>query len=80
MAVLSPSDLATLRQEFAVGRTVAHTKPQINAVLQAIEDFIEANRVALGTAIEAAAPGVFNAGQKRDLVKFWLRSKFLRGG
>lgn len=79
MAVLTADQLAELRREnAAVVGTVTYTKPVINAGLQAIEDWFEANRAGLGAAIEAAAPGAFNAAGKKRLVKFWLRSKFGR--
>ncbi len=80
MATLSATELAELRQGFADGRVVAHTKPQINAVLQAVEDWFEANRASLGAAMEAAAPGVFTGPQKKAIGSYWLRQKFVRGG
>ena len=81
MAILAADDLTTLRAEVAADQgVIAHTKPQINAAFQAIENWYEANRASLGTAIEAAAPGVFTAAQKRRLGKYWLRLKFQTGG
>lgn len=79
MAVLTTSELSALRREVAAeGGAVDYTKPTINAALQAIEDWFEANRANLGAAVEAAAPGSFNAAAKKRLVKFWLRQKFGR--
>jgi len=81
MAILIADELAELRRSCASERaTVDYTKPQINAALQAIEDWFEANRASLGAAIEAAAPTKFNATEKRRLVKFYLQQKFTRGG
>jgi hypothetical protein len=81
MAMLSNDQLTELRQAVArESATVPWTKPQINAAVQAIEDWFEANRAALGTAMEAAAPGLFSAAQKRVLVKFSLAQKFAWGG
>lgn len=81
MAIMTPDELADLRRNCARERaTVDYTKPQINAALQAIEDWWEANRAALGAAIEAAAPGVFSPAEKRRLAKHWLAHKFARGG
>ena len=81
MAILSSTQYADLRQAAArESVTVTWSKAQVNAALQAIEDWFEANRAALGVAIEAAVPGVFSAAQKRALVKFWLAQKFARGG
>lgn len=79
MAVLTATERAQLRR--AVAQTVTSvpwTKAQINAAVQAIEDFFENNRAALGAAIEAAAPGVFNAPLKQRLVKYWLQQKYGR--
>jgi len=77
--VLTAIQLAAIRQDFVATLTIINkTKPQINVALQAIEDWFEANRAALGAAIEAAAPGQFTGAQKLKLVKFWLRSKFER--
>jgi hypothetical protein len=79
MAILTPTQLAALRQECArAAQVVTWDRPTVNAALQAIEDWFEANRAALGAAIEAAAPGAFTNAQKRALVKFWLFSKFGR--
>ena len=79
MAVLTSVQLQELRRISEPNRApIAHTKAQVNAALQAIEDWFEANRAALGAAIEAAAPGIFNITQKRALVKFWLLKKFER--
>jgi hypothetical protein len=81
MPTLTPTELTDLRRELAAGVSVVRwTKPQVNAVTQALEDWFEANRPALGTAMEAAAPGVFTTAQKRALVTAWLEQKFRRGG
>lgn len=81
MAVLTQQQLVPIRRFVAkaVGAP-RYTKPQINAAAQAVEDWFEANRAALGTAIETAAPGMFNTAQKKQLVAAWLSSKFERGG
>lgn len=79
MATLTPVDLAELRQDVAAASTsVGHTKPQVNAALQSIEDWFEASRPSIAAAIEAAAPTIFSAAVKRRLVKYWLRQKFGR--
>ncbi len=65
MAILTPSELAAIRKKLARNRTVTWDKPQINAAIQAIEDRLQASKGTLNADIEAAAPGVFNAGQKR---------------
>jgi len=80
MAVLSSLDLAELRRDVAPNTNVNYPKATINAAFQAIEDWFEANRASLGSAIDTAAPGVFNAARKQILVKYWLEQKFERGG
>lgn len=81
MAILLPDDLTVLRQQSARDQTVDYTKAQINAALQAIEDFFEANRGAISAAINTAtAPYVFTAAQKRRMVAYWLQQKFGREG
>jgi len=81
MAILTANELVAIRRQCAAERaTVNYTKAQINAALQAIEDFFEASRASLGAAIETAAPGKFNVAEKRQLVKFWLAHKFGAGG
>lgn len=53
-------------------------KPQINAALQAVEDFFElpATKTAISNAINGAtAPATMTALQKRYLVKIWLEKR-----
>ena len=81
MAVLSSDQLTDMRKKMAVGETVVWTKPQLNAALQAIEDWYETNKVAIGTAIDVAtAPLVFTAAQKKKLGAYWLLQKASREG
>ena len=78
---LTDTELAELRQQMArASATLAWRKANVNAALQTIETWFEANRAALGAAIEAAAPGYFNATQKKQLVAYWLEQKFRREG
>lgn len=58
------------------------TKPQINAALQAVEDLMEqpATRTQVGNAIEAAAPGAFNAAVKQQIFLTWASSYTRRKG
>jgi hypothetical protein len=81
MAILDSAQLVELRQRCAEAiapNPVTWTKPQINTACQAIEDWFEANRVALGAAIETAVPGAFTNAQKTKLVKYWLAQKAVR--
>jgi len=78
---LTETDLVELRQDMArASATLAWRKANVNAALQAIETWFEANRASLGAAIETAAPGYFNATQKKQLVAFWLGQKCRREG
>lgn len=79
--LLTSDQLSDLRRSAATeAAIVTWMKPQVNATLQAVEDWFEANRTSLGVAVETAAPGLFSAAQKRVLVKYWLAQKFARGG
>lgn len=80
MAVLTQTELAPLRREMAESiATVAWTKPQINAAIQAMEAWFEAEKAGAVTAIENAAPGVFTLAQKRKIATLWLRHKLAVG-
>ena len=73
MAVLTPAEQATLRTEMLAGDTPGtKVKADFIAAFQEIEDWFEANRADLGTAIT----GSWTSPQKKRLVKFWLRYKF----
>lgn len=81
MAVLDSLQLAEVRRAYADrrGPGVDFTKPQVNAAIQAIEDWFEANRATLAAAIDAAtAPYVFPAAQKKLLAAMWLDHKSRR--
>jgi hypothetical protein len=82
MATLTPEQLAELRRRVARGQSpVTWDKLQVNAALQAVENYFEdVGRAAIGAAIEAAAPGVFGGPQKARIVAFWLWQKFRREG
>lgn len=77
MAVLTLAQCDVLmRQVAGSGISITYTKPQILLALQTIENWFEANRAALGSAINAGtAPFVFTASQKTALVKYWLLQK-----
>ncbi len=82
MALLSQMELADLRRN--VRRSagdVSWTKPQINAAVQAIEDWFVQNRSSLVTAINTATgPFLFTGAQKKALVGYWMKQKFGREG
>lgn len=80
MPILSVLQLAEIRQKCAqISPSVNYTKPQINAALQAVEDWFENARPVLNGSINAATlPFILTPEQKRQLVKFWLLQKFGR--
>lgn len=83
MAILDSGQLTEVRRAYTDKRApiVDYTKPQLNAAIQAIEDWFEMNRAGLAVAIDAAtAPYVFPATQKRLMVAMWLRHKSGRDG
>lgn len=88
MATLTSDELTAARRRAARNNGVAWTKPQINAALQAIEDAMVSTgnvgarsvRQHISQAIEAAASGVFSAGQKDDLFICWAALNAARGG
>lgn len=68
MAIITNQKLAKHRQLIAKLTTfVTWTKPQINDSVQAVVDLLQSpsSRTAVNNAIEAAAPGVFTADQKK---------------
>jgi hypothetical protein len=77
MAILSPSELTDLRQRCAANvNTLSWTKAEVNAALQALEDWFDTSgRADAAAAMEAAAPGVFTNPQKRLIGKYWLLQK-----
>jgi hypothetical protein len=76
MAILSGEQLAELRRELARGVSeVTWNKPQVNAAIQAYEDWFEGQRAAINAAIEGAAPGVFTAPQKKAMGRWFLGQK-----
>jgi hypothetical protein len=77
MAIISVSDLASLRQRCAAdANSVTWTKAQVNAAIQALEDWFDTTgRAGAAAAIESAAPGVFTNAQKKLIGKYWLAQK-----
>ena len=82
MAILTADQLTELRQRFAATlATLGVTKAEVNAALQAVEDYFENTaRAGFGAAIETAVPAKFTAAQKKRLVAYWLLQKFTREG
>lgn len=85
MATITPTELAAARRGATADwpNGITHTKPQINAALQAIEDWWNANAASLVTAINAATVplGVtFTGAQKKIIGKWWLSHRYGKGG
>ena len=83
MAIVAVERLARIRNRFVELFPNVATKPPLSAAAQAIEDWFEANRPNLSTAIDTAtAPfGItFTNAQKKQLVRQWLFEKFEVGG
>lgn len=83
MAAIPVANLATIRNKIEGSvHSGTITKPKINAIIQAVEDWFETNRASLGAAINVVAQAQIGqnltAGQMKALVKFWLQSKFDR--
>lgn len=77
MATLTTTVLAGIRQDCAKSVAVDYTKSEINTLLQAVEDWFEANRSSLNSAINTAtSPKVFSAAQKKKAIAVWLHYKF----
>ena len=56
MAVLTADQKRELRnglERASVGSSIGYSKAQVNDAFQAIEDFIEMNKAAIGAAIDA---------------------------
>jgi hypothetical protein len=71
---LTPEQRVQVRQLLAqAGIPITYTKPQIDAVADALDTWwITTGRPSGAAAIEAAVPGVFTAQQKLAIGKVWL--------
>lgn len=83
MATITATQLTELRSIARRNLTPAtphYTKAQVNAALQAIEDRVQlaATKTAISNDIEAAAPGVFSAGEKTTLFGIWCATAAIR--
>ena len=86
MAVLTADQLAQDRKEYLRAHTDADQtfstnalKPDINDMMQAIEDWLEGNRTALSNVIDTAtSPFVFSNADKKKAFAAWCKQKFGR--
>lgn len=81
MAILTSDELGELRHNCEKAGTVTYTKIQINSIIQAVENWFETNKSSLNTTINtAASPLVLTVQQKRYLIAYYLKQKFIREG
>lgn len=78
MAVLTSSELAEVAKAIAKGTQVDWVKGDINAALQAIEDWFESERTTVSGLIDAATAFSFTNAHKKTMIRFFLRQKFRR--
>lgn len=66
---LGAEDLATIRKVFYRVRDqiVGYTKADLNSAADAMHNWISDNQASAAAAMEAAAPGVFDAMEKRRI-------------
>lgn len=77
MAVLSPTQLRSVRNACERKLVLTYTKPLVNAAAQAVEDWLVANAGSVSSAINGAtSPFVFTPLQKKKIVAEVLRLKF----
>jgi hypothetical protein len=84
--ILNADQLAEIRRGVITTTAVGvAAKANVNAAIQAVEDWWEANRgttssgIGLSTAIDlATTPFVFTNPQKQAIVKFWLMQRIGR--
>ena len=79
MAVLTPRQLNIAQRGAArVFLSFSYDKPTLNAAVQAIEDWFEANKAGGSAAVETAAPGAFTNAEKLQLFAVWMVEKATR--
>jgi hypothetical protein len=82
MAVLTTEQKASLRRFIAgESQTVGWNKAQVDAMMQAIDDWADANQASLNAAINAATQPLgitFTAGQKTRAFVYWCLMRHLR--
>ena len=82
MAVLDSTQLAEARRKAEPDISNKNfSKATINAAFQAAEDWWEANKGSLNTAVnQATTPRTFTVGEKQVLLRVWMWFKFFREG
>lgn len=79
MPALGTQDVVDARRYCSDNAPVTWTKPQINAAIQAIDQWFDlpATRAAISAAINVAtSPKVFTPAEKLQIVRAYLRGKF----
>lgn len=77
MTVLTALEKQKVRNACSETLQVNYTKIDLNNAVQGVEDWFEANKTSLNTAINTATdPFVFTAAQKKKIVAEWANYKF----
>lgn len=84
MSILTPDELTPIRRAVAeeTDSSIDWSKTQINAAVQAVENFAEARIPQISAAIDAATVPfgyTFSGPRKIAIIKYWLKSKYDRG-
>lgn len=83
MAVLTAQQridcAADWQRNFAVGETIAVTKTDLKAALDAIDNWVDANAASFNTAIPQPARANLTAAQKARLLMYVVRKRFETG-
>ena len=79
MAILTSKNLAEIRKRLSkIASSPDYTKEEINDALQATEDWFEANRASLSSAIDVGTAHSFTNPEKKFIVAYWLLQKAFR--
>lgn len=81
---LTATEKDKLRQAFARDFPDPPIKTVLNAALDALDDWFETQRATIKSTMDSAATGAggsaFTAAQAKTLGRYWLRTKFGKGG
>jgi len=79
MAIINTNELAKIRQALATTNEVDYKRSTLNAAVQAIEDWFEADKLTLSGLIDTAtSPVILTNQQKKKLAGFWMIRKAKR--
>lgn len=79
MTVIDPDELVDARRKLSqTYSSVTWSSPEVNAALQAFEDWFDVAKTDAAAAVETAVPGVFTTAQKKKIGGLWMLRKALR--